>query len=176
MKRRPHARKRTRQTGMPAGNGGTAFDASVLNTMVGHLTRVVQVRLFQLYYERLRQLRVSPGAFAVLTAIRSNPGVQHGALADALAAHGPNMTKLVDALVRAGWVERRRQDSDKRSTGHYLTARGRAKADAILRKGLAHDESVTSPSLSPRERDALLKLLAKLDRGLARNQRRRAQH
>ncbi|MEX2126692.1 MAG: MarR family transcriptional regulator [Xanthobacteraceae bacterium] len=148
------------------GDAGAAFDASVLDTMVGHLTRVVQVRLFQLYYERLRRLRVSPGAFAVLTAIRSNPGVQHGALADALGVHGPNMTKLVDRLVREGWVERRSAANDRRTKGHYLTTTGRAKAEAVLTAGLAHDKRVSS-SLSAAERKMLLRLLAKLDRGLA---------
>jgi DNA-binding MarR family transcriptional regulator len=154
-------------------DAGATFDTSVLDTMAGHLTRVVQVRLFQLYYERLRRLRVSPGAFAVLTAIRSNPGVQHGALADALAAHGPNMTKLVDRLVRAGWVERRRLAGDKRATGHYLTASGRAKAESILKAGLAHDELATS-ALSVVERTTLLRLLARLDRELAARSRRRS--
>lgn len=171
MKRRPPPNADRSPALAP--NGGAGFDASTLDLMVGHLTRVVQVRLFQLYYERLRRLRVSPGAFAVLTAIRSNPGVQHGALANALAAHGPNMTKLVDKLVRAGWVERRRLDGDRRATGHYLTRKGRTKADAMLKVGLAHDRLATS-GLTGTERRTLLQLLAKLDRELVRRSARRS--
>src|SRR5690606_28272296 len=118
MKRTPRKRQAARP---PRVND---FDPSELDQIVGHLTRVVQVRLFQLYYERLRRLRVSPGAFALLVAIRRNPGVQHSALAVALAAHGPNVTKLVNKLVRDGLIERRKLPNDGRASGHFLTARG----------------------------------------------------
>jgi DNA-binding MarR family transcriptional regulator len=141
-----------------------------MDRFVGHLTRVVQVRLFQFYFERLDHIGVSPGTFGVLTVLRTNPGIPHGTLSELLAAHGPNVTKLVDRLVRAGWVERRKLPSDRRTTGHYLTARGQAKCDAVLKAGLAHDKRATS-ALSATERTTLLRLLAKLDRALASRSR-----
>jgi DNA-binding MarR family transcriptional regulator len=153
-----------RRTG-PKHTNGVAIDFSSLDLFAGHLTRVVQVRLFQLYYERLANLRVSPGGFAVLMVIHSNPGIQHGALAHAIAARGSNLTKLVDKLARAGWVERRAIAGDRRATGHFLSASGRAKAEAVLTAGLAHDEMATA-GLSAAERKTLLRLLAKLDRAL----------
>jgi DNA-binding MarR family transcriptional regulator len=143
-----------------------AVDYALMDSFAGHLVRVVQVRLFQLYYARLPHIGVSPGAFAVLAAIQSNPGISHGALAATLAAHGPNITKLVDRLVRQGWVERRRLEGDRRATGHFLTARGRQKADTVLKAGLAHDRKATAV-LTTKERSTLLRLLAKLDRDLA---------
>jgi DNA-binding MarR family transcriptional regulator len=158
VKTRP--RKRTGVRKRPA------VDYSLMDSFVGHLVRVVQVRLFQLYYTGLKHLDVSPGAFAILTAVQSNPGISHGALAATLAAHGPNITKLVDRLARQGWVERRRLPGDKRAIGHFLTARGKQKADTVLKAGLAHDKRATS-ALTRAERNTLLRLLAKLDRGLA---------
>jgi DNA-binding MarR family transcriptional regulator len=154
-------RKRANGVGRP-----NAVDYTLMDTFVGHLTRVVQVRLFQLYYTGLKHLDVSPGAFAILAAVQSNPGISHGALAATLAAHGPNITKLVDRLARLGWVERRRLPGDRRATGHFLTARGQQKANVALKAGLAHDKRATS-SLTRTERNTLLRLLAKLDRGLA---------
>lgn len=159
------SRKRSGAVGTSAG-----VDFSLMDMYAGHLTRTVQVRLFQLYYEKLKHLGVSPGAFAVISAIRSNPGIAHGALADALAAHGPNITKLVDMLVRSGWAERRNLPGDRRTTGHFLTAQGQRKADAMLKAGLAHDKYATS-SLTATERNMLLRLLAKLDRALAAKSR-----
>ena len=147
---------------------GTAINYKLMDAFAGHLTRVVQVRLFQLYFEQLGHLGVSPGAFAVLTAISSNPGIAHGALSEVLAAHGPNVTKLVNRLVREGWVERHKLSNDRRTTGHFLTATGKAKTDAVLKAGLAHDRHATS-ALSAKERGTLLRLLAKLDRALARD-------
>jgi DNA-binding MarR family transcriptional regulator len=160
MAKRATARSKRQRNG-----GAPAVNYALTDRFAGHLARVVQVRLFQLYYERLGRLGVSPGVFAALTVIRSNPGIAHGALAETLAARGPNVTKLVDKLVRDGWVERRTLPEDGRTRGHFLTPAGRAKADAIIKAGLAHDKFVTS-SLSAAERASLLQLLAKLDRSL----------
>ncbi len=160
-------KKRSSQNKRPK-TGGTPINYTLIDAFAGHLTRVVQVRLFQLYFDRLGHFGVSPGAFAVLTAIHSNPGIPHGTLSNVLAAHGPNITKLVDRLVREGWVERRKLPNDRRTTGHFLTAHGRAKADAVLKAGLAHDKRATS-ALSAKERGTLLRLLAKLDRALAKD-------
>ncbi|MCC6947245.1 MAG: MarR family transcriptional regulator [Bradyrhizobiaceae bacterium] len=134
---------------------------------MGQLSRLVQVRLYQLYYERLAHLDVSPGAFGVLAIVWANPGIQHGELAQALAIRGPNLTKLVDLLVRRGWMERRKVKNDGRTAGHYLTAQARAKVQSVLAEGVAHDERMTASALSAGERKTLLKLLAKLARGLA---------
>jgi DNA-binding MarR family transcriptional regulator len=161
-------KKRTRKRRATA--AGAAVNYKLMDAFAGHLTRVVQVRLFQLYFDRLGHLGVSPGAFAVLTAISSNPGIPHGALSDVLAAHGPNVTKLVDRLVRDGWVERHKLPNDRRTTGHFLTAAGKVKTDAVLKAGLAHDKHATS-ALSAKERETLLRLLAKLDRALAKSTR-----
>lgn len=134
---------------------------------VGHLTRIVQVRLYQLYYERLAHLGVSPGAFGLLATVWANPGIQHGELAQALAIRGPNLTKLVDQLVREGLMERRKVKNDGRTAGHYLTERTRAKVERVLAEGVAHDARVTQTALSNRERRTLLTLLLKLADGLA---------
>ena len=167
MKRRPRTKRRTLS---PDGSRPGKVNYALTDRFAGHLTRVVQVRLFQLYYKRLGNLGVSPGVFAAVTAIHSNPGIPHGSLTEALAAHGPNITKLVDKLVRDGWVERRSLQSDRRTTGHFLTQAGRDKAQTLIKAGLAHDMSATS-SLSAAERRTLLRLLAKLDRALAATSR-----
>jgi DNA-binding MarR family transcriptional regulator len=129
---------------------------------VGHLIRIVQVRLYQLYYERLAHLGVSPGAFGLLATVWAQPGIQHGELAQALAIRGPNLTKLVDQLVREGLVERRTVRNDRRTAGHYLTDRARPKVERVLSEGIAHDVRITRAALSSGERRTLLKLLAKL--------------
>lgn len=160
------AKRVARQKRHQQGGGAPTLNHALTDRFAGHLVRVVQVRLFQLYYERLGRLGVSPGAFAALSVIHSNPGVPHGALTEALAARGPNVTKLVDKLVRDGWVERRALPKDGRTRGHFLTPAGRAKAETVIKAGLAHDRLATSV-LSTTERASLLRLLAKLDRALA---------
>lgn len=134
---------------------------------VGHLTRIVQVRLYQLFYERLAHLGVSPGAFGVLATVWARPGIQHGELAHALATRGPNLTKLVDQLVREGLMERRKVKNDGRTAGHYLSERAKERVERVLAEGIAHDLRVTQTILSDGERRTLLRLLAKLAGGLA---------
>jgi DNA-binding MarR family transcriptional regulator len=162
--------RRNKSTGKDPSVVERAIDYRLMDGFVGHLTRVVQVRLFQLYFERMDHIGVSPGAFAVLVFVHANPGIPHGTLSELIAAHGPNVTMLVDRLVRDGWVERRKLPADRRTTGHYLTARGRVKCTAILKAGLAHDKRMTS-ALNAKERATLLRLLAKLDRSLASRSR-----
>jgi len=158
-----------RKRGRRPGRARTTQNASSVapEQAVGHLSRLVQVRLYQLYYERLSHLDTSPGAFGVLATVWAKPGIQHGELAQALAIRGPNLTKLVDLLVRRGWMERRKVKSDGRTAGHYVTEQARAKVQSVLAEGIAHDERVTSMALNANERKTLLRLLAKLADGLA---------
>lgn len=153
---RPYGARRSRQTGKLAPE-----------QTVGHLTRLVQVRLYQLYYERLAHLGVSPGAFGVLATVWTRPGIQHGELAHVLAIRGPNLTKLVNQLVREGLLERRNVKNDGRTAGHYLSERAAMKVQHILAEGIAHDANVTLTALRANERQRLLNLLTKLANGLA---------
>jgi len=74
------------------------------------------------------------------------------------------MTATLDVLERRGWIERRPNPSDRRSVLVSITEAGRATTDQLL-PGVRVVEREAMATLTPRERDQLLRLLAKvLDR------------
>src|SRR5215510_6913264 len=143
------------------------LDLSIHYNIVGFMLRVTQVRLFQLYYKRDHMARhgLTTGAFTALLAIRQNPGIRRGTLADIMATQRPNMTKLLNDLERRGFVRRKQGESDRRTNGIFLTPAGRTKVDAMIGDAVAQDELATS-ALEPSERRTLLRLLRKLSDGL----------
>ncbi len=142
------------------------LDLSSLMGLVGVATRIVQLRLFQHYFAELGEAGFRPGTLTTLAAIGANPGVRHGALADALVVKRSNLTKLIDALNRAGLVERRDSPDDRRSVGLFLTEEGQRRTDAAMDELVVHDRATTAV-LTPAERETLLGLLDRLAGGLA---------
>lgn len=63
--------------------------------------------------------------FSSLVVILSNPGLNQGQLADALAIERPNVVHIVDQLERAGLVQRTKSDEDRRAYALQPTPKGR---------------------------------------------------
>jgi DNA-binding MarR family transcriptional regulator len=139
------------------------IDLSRLDAMVGYNIHILDLLMYQLFFARFAPQAMTPGAFSTLLAIRDNPGARHGALADALMIQRPNMTKLVNRLVRQGYVRRRSASGDQRSVVLSLAPKGERALDGILAEMPAHEERLTA-GLGARERGTLLALLRKLAR------------
>jgi len=144
-----------------------APDLSVLAGQFGFAVRMAQLQVFERFHRRLwRRHRLHPGAFSVLVAVSRNPGIRPGALADALSIKRPNMTKLLDLLVRRGWIERRSEARDGRGVCLWVAPRAARKLARVIAEARANDVRSTA-ALSTRERAQLLKLLNKLVAGPA---------
>jgi DNA-binding MarR family transcriptional regulator len=80
---------------------------------------------------------------------------------DALGAHASDMVEIVDLVERQGWVERRRDPTDRRRYQLTITPEGRktlARYDAIA----AQAEDVVLEPLSDTERRRLIELVTKV--------------
>jgi DNA-binding MarR family transcriptional regulator len=99
--------------------------------------------LVQLYYAPEQSLRRVDIARAVL-----------------LTASG--ITRLLDRLERAGWVEKRACESDARVSYAALTDAGREKLEAALESHRRDIEQLFSSQFSPEERAQLAELLGRL--------------
>jgi DNA-binding MarR family transcriptional regulator len=145
----------------PAGEDAAApIDLSTLQQMVGFHVHMFDLVQYQKFYDRFAGGLFTPAIFSTLTIIRQNPGVRHGALADALRIQRPNMTAMLNALQRAGYVSRRPSAADKRSVALYLTERGDRALAEMSQAMFALDREMTA-SLSAPERKTLLALLQK---------------
>jgi DNA-binding MarR family transcriptional regulator len=140
--------------------GDAAIDLSTLQQMVGFHVHMFDVLQYQKFYDRFARGLFTPAIFSTLTVIRKNPGIRHGALADALRIRRPNMTAMLNALRRAGYVSRRPSAVDKRSIALNLTERGERALAEMSQAMFALDRGMTA-GLSAPERKTLLALLRK---------------
>ena len=127
------------------------------------MLRLAQLRLFESFFRDFGARGITPGQIGILVAIGRNPGVRQGVLADALRIKWSNMAKIIRLLEDRGLVERRVPASDRRAVELHLTEKGRIAADETVPQLTVSDNAATT-ALTARERDTLLRLLAKLAR------------
>ncbi len=98
---------------------------------------------------------VTPTRLAALAALTRYPdGLRQGDLAELMNVSAPSMTRLVEILSEAGWVERRKDPSDQRCLLLALSAAGHATLDT-LRDEAATQLSAGLADLTVDERAAL---------------------
>jgi DNA-binding MarR family transcriptional regulator len=144
---------------------GDTVDLGPLEALIGFQIHLLDLLMYQRYYERLGKAAMTPGMFSTLCAIQANPGVRQGVLADALLIRRPNMTLLVNRLIRAGYVRRRAARGDNRGVELFLRADGERALGDVAAKLAAHEQSLTA-ALTKAERERLAALLAKIVRRL----------
>lgn len=84
-----------------------------------------QDRLGSQFEALYREYGLSRQQYSALRVISSNPnGVSCGELRDGLATRVPDVTRLVDRMLKQGWVQRRNDDDDRRSVIVSLTDKG----------------------------------------------------
>ncbi len=76
----------------------------------------------------LREVGLSIPQFDVLSALSQRAGITQGELAQKLLVTKGNVSGLIDRLVEAGLVERRRASKDRRVHALFLTRQGEARA------------------------------------------------
>jgi DNA-binding MarR family transcriptional regulator len=138
-------------------------DFGPLTGLAGFMLRLAQLRLFESFFHDFGARGITPGQIGILVAIGRNPGVRQGALADALRIKWSNMAKIIRLLEGQGLIERQVPVSDRRAVELRLTETGRIAVDETVPQ-LTVSDSAAIAVLSARERDTLLRLLAKLAR------------
>ncbi len=143
----------------PATAGEVAFGP--LTDLAGFMLRLAQLRLFESFFHDFAARGITPGQIGILVAISRNPGVRQGVLADALHIKWSNMAKIVRLFEDQGLIERRVQERDRRAVELRLTEAGRIAVEETVPQLAVSDKAATT-ALTARERDTLLRLLAKL--------------
>ena len=98
---------------------------------------------------------ITPTRLAALYALTRHPdGLRQGDLAELMNVSAPSMTRLVEILQEAGWVERRRDPHDQRCLLLVLSPLGHTTIETV------RDEAATQlgaelVDLTPQERAAL---------------------
>lgn len=151
---RPNSRK-------PRPDVSDVFDFQ--SNALGYQLRLAQLRAFDLFFEMLAPLDLSPARVTALSLIAMSPGTNQAALAKALNVAGPSALKLVDGLESAGWIRRMEVEGDRRRYSLQLTEQGQARL-VQLREKLTEYEVRLTTGLSEAERAQLMDLLGRLAR------------
>ena len=106
----------------------------------------------------LNQLGLHTGQEMLLFQLWTEEGLTQSQLCDNLGVEPPTITKTVQRLEQAGWVERRQDAEDARVSRVYLTSKGRA-LQVQVQKVWDDLEILTVRGLSEVERALLRRLL-----------------
>jgi DNA-binding MarR family transcriptional regulator len=94
------------------------------------------------FHRQVESAGLSVTEWRVLAALTDRADCTIGALADITLTKQPTLTKLVDRMTADGLVMRRNGAQDRRHALVSITARGRARARALLDKAAAHEQQV----------------------------------
>lgn len=120
---------------------GVELETAVAYQVV-RAARVLRNHLVRFLAERGAEL--TPEQYFIFFKINSRPGASQAELADPLLGDYPNVTRLVDSLVRRGLAERRPAPDDRRRHALYLTEEGRKLAGELIPAVLAERGKLTA--------------------------------
>jgi DNA-binding MarR family transcriptional regulator len=129
---------------------------------VGFLLVQLGTHVARQFAERLEPLGIEPRHFGMLTRVAANEGTAQQAIGEFVGLNPTQTVFLVDELEDRGLVERRRNPSDRRSYGLYLTEAGRAMLASV--REVIGSQGMIGSSLTGPEREQLAGLLARLAR------------
>lgn len=124
--------------------------------LIYRVGRLLRFRAAQ--YFRDHDLDLSPEQWGLMLQISENGKPTMSDLVDTTVNDHPNVTRLVNGLVRMGYVERERNPEDKRSHLIALTAEGRSLIKDIF-PDLTEAKAAYFEGLDQREVTALVKSL-----------------
>jgi DNA-binding MarR family transcriptional regulator len=113
------------------------------------------------YSNMLRDFGLGPVQAEVLLKLADEGPMPMRDLAARLVCHSGNISRLVERMVREGFVSRREAEQDRRITLVQLTTQGRALADRIKPVSVEMNSRLAQ-LLSPAEIDAGIHVLGKL--------------
>jgi DNA-binding MarR family transcriptional regulator len=129
-----------------------------LENHLGYFLRRLQIWIFRDFIERLARIDVRPAQYSVLLVIEANPGRSQAAIGETLNIERSRLARLLHALERRGWVERRSSTRDGRSHSLHLTREGEAALKRIKAVTSRHEDDVAA-FVGEKRHAELMKLL-----------------
>ena len=124
-----------------AGNGHSRpFLEERLSDLLAQADHLMTERL----YAQARWRRIGVIEWRVLAILTHQDGLTMSELAQRVLTKQPTLTKAVDRMERAGLVQRRTPDQDRRRTLVLLTEQGRQTAGPLVAESRAQESAVVS--------------------------------
>lgn len=90
-------------------------------------------RVSRAYRDEIAAYKLTHGQFFVIVAIMEEEGLLPSELAEKTSQDRATITGLLDRLANDGWIERRPDETDRRSFRVYLTTSAKKKREPILK-------------------------------------------
>ncbi|MEX2453285.1 MAG: MarR family winged helix-turn-helix transcriptional regulator [Rhodospirillaceae bacterium] len=140
---------------------GAATAGYVLEEQVGHLLRRAHQRHTAIFQNMMGDDQLTPLQFAAMMKLDDVGETSQNHLGRLTAMDAATMQGVIKRLIARGLIERRPDPGDRRRLLLTLAPAGREITRRATALGLGISERTLEP-LSPSERDAFLRLLAKL--------------
>jgi DNA-binding MarR family transcriptional regulator len=129
----------------------------------------VETRLYNAVAERLKaEVGLGAGHFELLRYVRDHPGARVADLASAFAIGVGTTSKIADRVEREGWLERRPNPANRRSSLLALTPAGEAAVSRAEPAWQAAIQEILGGAVTPQELTALSLALGALRSDLER--------
>ncbi len=136
-------------------------DDKSINFLLGQVCRLHYIRV----HERLEKIGLYRGQPPLLHELWDQEGQSHTELADRLQISPATMTKMIQRMEKAGFVQRQPDPSDQRRSRVYLTEAGRAIRTQV-QEIWTQLESETFDGFSEDEKDLLRAFFARIQANL----------
>ncbi|HZB69057.1 MAG TPA: MarR family transcriptional regulator [Sphingomicrobium sp.] len=132
-----------------------------IGVMISDVARLLRTA----FDRRVRRLGLTRAQWLLLTRLHRRPGASQSELADMMEVEKASAGRMIDRLEAKGWVERRAQHDDRRIKRIYLTREAERVHKRIWRIAEATVDDALA-GLSAKEREQLMKLLARVKSGI----------
>jgi MarR family transcriptional regulator for hemolysin len=105
--------------------------------------------------------------FSVLYFLNDNNGCSQQCICNNLAIDKTAMVKVIDYLIKAGYIERKVNPDDRREHFIMLTEKGKKRTSEVVDSFKATDEEIFS-TIHKKDRETFIKVLAQLSNNLRR--------
>ena len=137
------------------------LDLTALRQTPGFMIRILQIQIFEEFFDYFSKVSLSPAEHSSLITIRDNPSVTQSEVASALRIQLPNLVKILTKLEANGFIKRKRSIQDKRAVELKLTPSGEKAAELASKMADDFNRLTLSP-LSGSEQKQFLLMLSRL--------------
>ena len=144
--------------------GPDLFDEN-LDRSLGFLLNDVSRLLRSRFDRQARNLGLTRAQWRVMMFLRRHEGARQSELASLLEVENVTLGRHIDRLEESGWVERRRDPTDRRAWRLFLARKSRPILDKLA-VVLIETRETALEGFAPRERDALVTTLLRIKANL----------
>ena len=128
---------------------------------IGFLISDVARLMRTAFDRRVRRLGLTRSQWLVINRLHRRPGATQSELADMLEVEKATAGRMIDRMEKAGWLERRADEGDRRINRLYLTS-GARKSHARMWKIAEATVDDALGALSEREREEFTRMTAQV--------------